>query len=641
MNKYTAHNALFAIIVVLLVVVGILSVWLFAESDALDRHERIRHQSFMLADELKQSSDDLTRFCRTYTLTGDSIWETKYWETLAIRNGRMPRKNGRTISLQDSMQKLGFAKDELALLKEAEDKSNELVRTEQIAFNAMKGIFADSKHQFSITSVPDTLYAQQLLFDKDYHENKERIMTPITKSFNLLDSRTRQNVTDTIVRKDNILKSILLLIVIIGALSFYAILTLRKRIIKQLLKVNLLNTDLDNQVRKRTGELEFEKENLTKLNEELKKERLNSEQNEQNNKILFEILPIGLALAKMTGELVYINKAYTDIIGYSEKETLQLSYWDITPETYVKEEQQQLESLNKTGFYGPYEKEYRHKSGALIPVRLKGRTVVINGEAFIWSSVENISQKKKKEKELHLAKEKAEESERLKSAFLANMSHEIRTPMNSIIGFTELLKVKNLQEEQKNQYIEIINFSGNKLLSLISDIVDISKLDARQLTLSYGDCHLNKLIDNLQKQFKISNLNNNCEVKTSKGLSDTVCSLSTDELRLTQILSNLLENALKYTDNGLIEFGYAMKENMLEFFVKDNGKGIAPDDCKIIFDRFIQAENNHLTSGPGTGLGLSIVKSLTELLGGKAWVKSSLGKGSTFYFTIPYKNTKL
>ncbi|WP_289053824.1 PAS domain-containing sensor histidine kinase [Carboxylicivirga marina] len=641
MNKYTAHNALFAIIVVLLVVVGILSVWLFAESDALDRHERIRHQSFMLADELKQSSDDLTRFCRTYTLTGDSIWETKYWETLAIRNGRMPRKNGRTISLQDSMQKLGFAKDELALLKEAEDKSNELVRTEQIAFNAMKGIFADSKHQFSITSVPDTLYAQQLLFDKDYHENKERIMTPITKSFNLLDSRTRQNVTDTIVRKDNILKSILLLIVIIGALSFYAILTLRKRIIKQLLKVNLLNTDLDNQVRKRTGELEFEKENLTKLNEELKKERLNSEQNEQNNKILFEILPIGLALAKMTGELVYINKAYIDIIGYSEEETLQLSYWDITPETYVKEEQQQLESLNKTGFYGPYEKEYRHKSGALIPVRLKGRTVIINGEAFIWSSVENISQKKKKEKELHLAKEKAEESERLKSAFLANMSHEIRTPMNSIIGFTELLKVKNLQEEQKNQYIEIINFSGNKLLSLISDIVDISKLDARQLTLSYGDCHLNKLIDNLQKQFKISNLNNNCEVKTSKGLSDTVCSLSTDELRLTQILSNLLENALKYTDNGLIEFGYAMKENMLEFFVKDNGKGIAPDDCKIIFDRFIQAENNHLTSGPGTGLGLSIVKSLTELLGGKAWVKSSLGKGSTFYFTIPYKNTKL
>jgi len=649
-------------------------------------------------------------------------------------------------------------------------------------------------------------------------------------------------------------------------------------------------------------------------------------------KLLFDNSPIGLALANEDGVLLDINDAYADIIGYSIDETLKLTYWDITPKKYNTKEQEQLESLKSKGSYGPYEKEYIHKSGKLIPVRLQGKLIEINDKKFIWSTVENISEKRKAEKllktqnknlkkakkqaeesekryralhdasfggigihdkglifecnkglskitgfdyeeligmngllliaeecrdivmqkilsdyekpyevigirkngkkyplriegrvipfmgkkvrmvefrditqqkqdeqklieqnkkyellnieltktnekliiakekaeereeqfrlisnnfvngmiyqviafdelnrkftylsetvqklygcspyealdnanliygkvhpddigyllenekealknmsvfkaearvfnpdgsirwsylvsqpriinnliywdgieiditerkqmeqDLIVAKLKAEESDKLKSAFLANMSHEIRTPMNSILGFSQLLKNEDLKDEERNNYIDFINSGGNRLLTLISDIVDVSKIDANQLSINIHQCNLNKLIDGLYSQFLITILSPDVTLKTHKAFNNNESEIYTDSTRLNQILSNLLENALKFTSKGVIEFGYTLNHQMLQFYVKDSGIGINSEHHSYIFDRFKQVNDDYVKSGSGTGLGLSIVKGLVVLLKGEIWIESEINKGTTFYFTIPYISNK-
>ncbi len=246
-------------------------------------------------------------------------------------------------------------------------------------------------------------------------------------------------------------------------------------------------------------------------------------------------------------------------------------------------------------------------------------------------------------KNLILAKEKAEESDNLKSAFLANMSHEIRTPMNSILGFSDLLKRKNLSDEKKEKYLSLIETGGKRLLTLISDIIDVSKIDANQLSINLSIFNLNELLENLRSQFSIQSTNTKVALNVTSALADDKSFIKTDDVRLAQILSNILENAQKFTQNGQIEFGYTVKGKFLHFFVKDTGKGIEQKNHESIFDRFRQVDNEYSKSGSGTGLGLSIVKGLVNLLDGEIWVESELenlpaGKegGATFYFTLPY-----
>jgi PAS domain S-box-containing protein len=255
---------------------------------------------------------------------------------------------------------------------------------------------------------------------------------------------------------------------------------------------------------------------------------------------------------------------------------------------------------------------------------------------FLVCVISDITHLKNTEKELIKAKEKAEESDNLKSAFLANMSHEIRTPMNAILGFSGLLKKENLVKSTKDQYIQYIESAGNSLLNLISDIVDVSKIDANQLNIKYEPCNVNQLIDNLHERFKVINTNAECNIITSKGLQAADSIISTDNMRLSQILSNLIENALKFTKKGEVEFGYIHKGEILEFFIKDSGIGIDKKYHTSIFDRFRQVDNDYTKSSSGTGLGLTIVKNLTELLGGTVWVESERNNGATFRFTLPY-----
>ena len=247
----------------------------------------------------------------------------------------------------------------------------------------------------------------------------------------------------------------------------------------------------------------------------------------------------------------------------------------------------------------------------------------------------NITEHKKTEMELIEAKEKAEESDRLKSAFLANMSHEIRTPMNGILGFAELLKEPNLTGEEQQSYIEIIEKSGKRMLNIIHDIVDISKIESGQMEVTIEETDLNNQLGFIYDFFKPEADLKGIQLIVKNTLSIKDAMVFTDREKIYAILTNLVKNAIKYTHKGSIEFGCNKTTNGIRFFVKDTGAGIPEERLKAVFERFIQADISNRNARDGAGLGLSIARAYVEMLGGKIWVESKYGEGSTFYFTIP------
>ena len=256
----------------------------------------------------------------------------------------------------------------------------------------------------------------------------------------------------------------------------------------------------------------------------------------------------------------------------------------------------------------------------------------------------DITVRKKAEKNLIKALEKANESDRLKSAFLTNMSHEIRTPMNGILGFSGLLKEPGLSGKEQKDYLNIIEKSGARMLNTINDIIDISRIESGQMDITNSEVNINDKIKYLQTFFKPEAEKKGIQLSSGKGLPSEKSILITDREKFYSILTNLIKNALKYSHEGSIEFGYKLRKERgsaeLEFYVKDNGIGIPKERLEAIFDRFVQADIEDKEVYEGSGLGLAISKAYVEMLGGKIWVESEVVVGSQFYFTIPYNTTK-
>lgn len=263
---------------------------------------------------------------------------------------------------------------------------------------------------------------------------------------------------------------------------------------------------------------------------------------------------------------------------------------------------------------------------------ISGSYFLLNEEENMVLTVHDITQLKETEKQLTLAKEKAENADLSKSAFLANMSHEIRTPLNAITGFAEILASANTEEE-KAQYQEIIKMNADLLVQLVNDILDMSKIEAGTLEFVYTKVDINLLLSDLRQlfQMKVNDAGGNIQIIAEPSLPS--CSIETDRNRVAQVLSNFTTNAIKFTQEGTISIGYEARDTELYFYVTDSGAGIPADKLPEVFGRFVKLNKDK----KGTGLGLSISKTIVNKLEGQIGADSVEGKGSTFWFTIPYR----
>lgn len=253
---------------------------------------------------------------------------------------------------------------------------------------------------------------------------------------------------------------------------------------------------------------------------------------------------------------------------------------------------------------------------------------------------EEIEAHEKSEQELIIAKDKAEESDRLKSAFLSNMSHEIRTPMNGILGFTKLLQRADISVENQQKFIEIIRKSSARLFNTVNDIIEISKIESGEVKESVGEVNLLDHLETLVTFFTPEIKKKGLSISSENEISGHDIIIQTDKTKLSSILSNLIKNSIKYTNEGFIKVGFKLNEGQLIFYCKDSGIGIPKNRQEAIFNRFEQADIEDKQAHQGSGLGLAIVKSYLEILGGKIWLESELGKGSTFYVALPYNPVK-
>jgi len=374
---------------------------------------------------------------------------------------------------------------------------------------------------------------------------------------------------------------------------------------------------------------------------------------------LFEMLPYGGEIVNTKGIIVDVSSGTLSMLGFSKDEMVGKHMSNFIDEDGRKLFKPKFINLLK-GNKEAAEICLLKKDGTKVSVIRAGKSVINNkGEIdFILTLSVDITKRKEVEKvlllknkiyekqnkeyillnnELVIAKEKAEESIRLKSAFIANMSHEIRTPMNGILGFSQLLNMPNLTDDKIKEYTEIILQSGDHLLNIINNIIDISKIDSGQFNIYKTAININRI---LREQFLFFNTTQfhqkNVDLKLNLPLEDKDVNVFTDETRFIQILSNLINNALKFTEDGYVEFGYTYEDKKMIFYVKDTGIGIDKNMQMLIFNRFTQATISTEKLYGGTGLGLAISKACTELLNGEIWLESKIGKGSTFYFDIPF-----
>ena len=500
----------------------------------------MQYKSLILADELRQSSDDLTRMARTYVLTGNPMFEEQYKTVLAIRNGELPRPkryngifwdfltidgsipilDGEKIPLRELMKNANFPESELNMLFTSQNESDDLTKLENKAMNAMKGNFLDKDGNYTIKAKPDFVLARDLMHSKEYHEAKIRIMKPLDNFYKAFENRTKQKVDEaraTVKELEFYVNVIVLFSIILFLMSFFIILF---RIVYpiDLLRNVMLKLSTNN------------------TNVELDKDKYNDE--------------------------------IADMIGAIE------IFKDNTQKLLTSEHQ------------------------------------------------------------IKLAMQEATTANKAKSIFLARMSHELRTPLNAILGFANILQKSQNTNKQEKENLNIIKRSGEHLLNIINEILELSKIEAGKMELSPKSFNLFDLIKEIEDifSFRCESLNLNFEIKTN----NLPKYIKADEQRLRQILINLLRNSLKFTKEGFISLYVYELNNKLFFEVKDSGIGISKEYQEKIFKPFEQIKKDNYTS-EGTGLGLSITKELIALMDGNIYLKSQVGVGSEFYFSINYE----
>jgi PAS domain S-box-containing protein len=503
--------------------------------------------------------------------------------------------------------------------------------------NLLKGRQISLEHNFKQRLIVNYELLSIAYFElKDFEKSivNHRIYNLLKDS--LYDALTKQRMEEYLIRNENLkaeneiiaqdkkilqqrFQIILILVILLAAAVFLVLLIRQNKLIrKKSKKVLNINKELDERVQQKTSELRI-------------------------SQFSIDMAVDSIFWMKRNGRFLYVNHSACSMLGYSKTELLGMSVFDIVPEFSQDLWQEYWQQLKKKGSY-VIQLYFKTKLGHDIPVEAAFNFQEFEGEELNFVFSRNIAERKLTEEKLKSAKEKAERSDKLKSAFLANMSHEIRTPMNAIIGFINLLGDPDITQSQKDEIIQLAQSSSNDLLNIVNDIIDISKIEADELTINKSLCYVNRSLRDIYKLYQNHiELNEKEDLKLKLSLepdSDRIV-IYTDFNRFKQIMNNLISNAIKFTEKGEIVIGYRQITKgglkLLRFYVKDTGIGIPDLKQDIIFDRF-----NHLTDDrnkvyKGTGLGLAISKRLVDLLGGTIGIESEEGMGSEFYFTLPYQ----
>ncbi|RXJ86100.1 response regulator [Arcobacter sp. CECT 8985] len=512
-------------------------------TDTLEDAYQMQYKSLVLAHELRQSSDDLTRMARTYVITGNPLFKKQYQTVLDIRNGVKPRPkryngifwdfltlkgskpilDGKKIPLRKLMKQANFPDEELNLLFTSQNESDDLTNLEHKAMNAIQGIFQDKDGKYTIKSKPNYKLARELMYSEEYHKAKIRIMQPLDTFYKMFESRTKQKVEQAraIVKKLEFYVTVIVLFsIVVFLLSFFI--------------------------------------------------------------ILFRIVqPLELLRVSM----------------------LRLSKNDMSV------------NLNKD----KYQDEIGDMIGAV--------------DVFKQNTQKLISSEQK----IKIAMQEATSANKAKSIFLVRMSHELRTPLNAIMGFSNLLKKSENINIQEKKNLNIIKKSANHLLNIINEILELSKIEAGKIEIVPKTFNLEELINEIKSIFEFRCESKGLEFNLKKA-SNLPKIIKLDELRLRQILINLLGNSIKFTKQGSISLYIYELNNKLFFEVKDTGIGISKQNLKKVFKPFEQVKKDDYSQN-GTGLGLSITKELISLMNGSIYVKSSLNKGTEFYFSVDYEKS--
>lgn len=534
---------LFVLNVSFLFIVGILIGKYQKATVELEDAYELQYKSLLLAQELRQSSDDLTRMARTYVVTGNSMFEEQFNMVLDIRNGKLerpkryngifwdfltlegsiPMLDGNKISLRDLMKQSNFTQDEMNMLITSQKESDDLTNLETKAMNAVKGTFQDKDGNYTIKGKPDFKLARDIMHSDEYHKAKIRIMKPLNQFYLAFEKRTKQKVSDAKIY--------------VKQLEFYV-----------------------------------------------------------NVAVLFSTIMLVVSFFVILFRIIYSIQSLRNIM-------IELSNNDTNVE------------VPKT----KYDDEISDMLSSVEVFKENTKTLIT------------------REHQLEVAINEANQANHAKSAFLARMSHELRTPLNAILGFTSIIKKSQNINDKEKENLNIISKSANYLLSLINEILELSKIEAGKIEIKKADFSFKNMLLEVESIIKQRASSKGCEfvINKSEDIPDFIIS---DEQRLKQILINLLSNSVKFTTNGNIRLDIYSKMNKLFFEVHDTGIGIDKKDLEIIFKPFEQIKTQNYNKN-GTGLGLSITKELVTLLGGNIYVKSFVGEGSSFYFSIDYENS--
>lgn len=634
----------------------------------IDVANNIRYESLLIAHELRQSSEDLTRMARIYTITANPIHKEYFYTILDIRDGKKPRPkdyhkpywlivlgkekppsldSNDLISFNDLIKQKNLTTTEILKLQEAKDKSDLLAIREVEAINLVTKVFPNVE--------ANRKKAREMLNDSIYFQSQSAIMKAISEFYEMVDNRTLGTI-HTNERNANIIRTVLILI----GLGLFLMLFKTYNSLQKILggsidsvqsKINTISLgDFSNDSNQSTipenSVLHWLMEMQNRLHRIIIKQK-QAEEVAKDNLAFFEAFfysnPTASAINRISdGALVNVNEKFLELIGYPIDEVIGRTSVEIGIIRDLKKREERMTAFQKQQPLPNFEVEIITKSGEIRHCLGVSTIATHKGESLALTHLIDITHIKKTEEEFKKAKENSDSANRAKSEFIASMSHEIRTPLNGVIGFTDLLMKTTISETQ-SQYLSIIYRSANSLLDLLNDILDFSKIEAGKVELSIGKVDIFELIEQVSDIIKYKALEKKIQILLS--ISPTLPRfIYCDSMRLKQILINLLGNAVKFTEQGEIKVILEIKHKFpdtqeieLLVSVRDTGIGISKESQQIIFEAFSQEDSSTTRKYGGTGLGLTISNKLLGLMNSKLELESEQGRGSKFYFTVKVK----